>query len=62
MPILGQNSPLRKLQLRASFKNVDHYEKPGYGLLPFDFARLPGGKTLVVNPAGEFRTIPTESM
>jgi His-Xaa-Ser system radical SAM maturase HxsB len=62
MPILGQNSPLRKLQLRASFKNVDHYEKPRYGLLPFDFARLQGGKTLIVNPAGEFRTIPTDSL
>ena len=62
MPIPGQNSPLRKLQLRASFKNVDQYEKPGFGLLPFDFARLPSGKTLIVNPAGEFRTIPTETL
>lgn len=62
MPILGPNSPLRKLQLRASFKNVEHYEKKGYAILPFDFAKLSEERTLVVNPAGEFKVIPTSTL
>lgn len=62
MPILGQNSPLRKLQLRASFKPVEHFERPGYQLLPFDFARLSARRALVVNPAGEFKVVPTDAL